>query len=157
MSECALCRAIISQIDKLLGDSKVDAEIEDVVKKVCKYLPTNKQDTVISDYFTIFFFLRRTNKFKLKFKSVQCKRMVDIYGPSIINMLKANVDSEKMCEKMALCSSNDYFAMSFKGPRVSRSIDYKLKMCTWGNQYVCQNEDVTRSCNVSMQMCEIGN
>ncbi|XP_012523993.1 prosaposin [Monomorium pharaonis] len=88
ISECALCRSIISQIDKLLGNSRVDAEIEEVVKKVCKYLPGNNQET--------------------------CNKMVDIYGPSIINMLKTHMDSEKMCSKIALCSSNDYFAMSLK-------------------------------------------
>lgn len=92
VSECALCRAIISQIDKLLSGSKVDAEIEEVIKKVCKYLPTNEQD--------------------------KCNKMVGIYGQSIINMLKGNVDSEKMCNKMALCSSNDYFAMSLKNSHV---------------------------------------
>lgn len=101
ITECALCRAIISQIDKLLGDSKVEAEIEEVVKKVCKYLPASKQE--------------------------MCNKMVDIYGWSIINMIKAHVDSEKMCTKMALCSSSDYFAMSFKNPRVSRSIKSNLK------------------------------
>ncbi|KMQ91333.1 proactivator polypeptide, partial [Lasius niger] len=44
VAECALCRAIISQIDKLLGNPKVDAEIEEIVEKVCKYLPADKKD-----------------------------------------------------------------------------------------------------------------
>ncbi|XP_071553220.1 prosaposin isoform X1 [Temnothorax nylanderi] len=96
VSECALCRAIISHIVKLLGNSTVDAEIEKVVKKVCYYLPADRQD--------------------------KCDKMVEIYGPSIINMLKDQVDSDKMCSKMGLCSSSDYFAMSFKNPRISRSI-----------------------------------
>lgn len=47
VAECALCRAIISQIDKLLGNPKVDAEIEEIVKKVCKYLPADKKDKVL--------------------------------------------------------------------------------------------------------------
>lgn len=46
VTECALCRAIITQIDKLLGNAKTDAEIEEVVKKVCKYLPAEKQNEV---------------------------------------------------------------------------------------------------------------
>lgn len=50
VAECALCRAIISQIDKLLGNPKVDAEIEEVVEKVCKYLPANKRDKVFNDF-----------------------------------------------------------------------------------------------------------
>lgn len=114
VTECALCQAIISQIDKLLDNSKNDTEIEEVVKKVCEYLPTDKQNEVIF-YFTIFF--EKSSDFKLKFKSVQCNKMVEIYGQSIINMFKDHVDPEKMCSKMALCSSSDYFAMSFKNPR----------------------------------------
>lgn len=66
ISECALCRVIISQIDKLLGDSKVDAEIEEVVKKVCKYLSANKQNEVI--FYFMNFFNEKLN-FKLKFKT----------------------------------------------------------------------------------------
>lgn len=53
--------------------------------------------------------------------------MIEIYGPSIINMVKNNVDSEKMCKKMALCSANDYFAMSFKSSRMTRSPNNELK------------------------------
>ncbi|EGI61549.1 PREDICTED: proactivator polypeptide-like [Acromyrmex echinatior] len=128
ITECALCRAIISQIDKLLGDSKVDAEIEEIVKKVCKYLPTDKQD--------------------------MCNKMVNIYGPSIINMLKDNINSEQMCSKMALCSSSDYLAMSLVNLRVSRSIEItESKKCTWGEDFVCKNEEIARLCNVTKQ-CE---
>ncbi|KAL6260537.1 hypothetical protein P5V15_008060 [Pogonomyrmex californicus] len=126
VSECALCRAIISHIDKILGDRRVDAEIEEAVKKVCKYLPLDKRD--------------------------KCNKMVEIYGPSIINMLKDHVDSEKMCSKMALCSSNDYFAMAFKSPRTSRSIN-DIKKCTWGKSFVCGNEELARLCNLTKQ-CE---
>lgn len=60
--ECALCRAVISEIDKLLGDPKIDGEIEAVVEKVCKYLPPSKQDQVIF-YYPINF--PRTNYLKL--------------------------------------------------------------------------------------------
>lgn len=46
VAECALCRAIVSQIDKLLDNSKVDIEIEEIIQKVCKYLPADQQDKV---------------------------------------------------------------------------------------------------------------
>lgn len=62
ISECALCRAIISHIDKLLNDSKVDAEIEEVVKKVCKYLPADKQDEVI--FFILLWFYEKKTTWK---------------------------------------------------------------------------------------------
>ncbi|XP_067214936.1 prosaposin [Linepithema humile] len=127
ITECALCRAIISEIDKLSNSAVArDAKIEAIVGKVCKYLPVNKQD--------------------------KCDRMIEIYGPSMINMQKSNVESEKMCNKMALCSPNDYFAMSFKSSRVMRSIP-ELKKCTWGKSFVCGNEEVAKLCNVTKQ-CE---
>lgn len=65
---------------------------------------------------------------KIKFKCMQCKAVIDIYGPSIINMIRDHVNSEKMCEKMALCSTNDYFAMSFENSHASRSINPLKKM-----------------------------
>jgi len=77
--------------------------------------------------------------------------MVNIYGPSIINMLKDNIDSEQMCSKMALCSSSDYFAMSLINLRVSRSIT-ESKKCTWGEDFVCKNEEIARFCNVSTNL-----
>lgn len=124
--ECALCRAIISQIDKLLSNSQVDHEIEAIVEKVCKYLPTSKQD--------------------------QCKEMIEIYGQSIINMVKSKVDSGKMCTKMALCSANDYFAMSFKSPRITGSLSENRK-CKWDDSFDCKNEELVKLCNAAKQ-CE---
>lgn len=88
---------------------------------------------------------------------MQCNKMVEIYGPSIINMLKDHVDSDKMCSKMALCSSNDYFAMSFKTRRVLRSVNELTKKCTWGKLFVCKNEEVMKLCNVSIWTREIRN
>lgn len=99
---------------------------------------------------------KKYNNLKIKLKPVQCNKMVEIYGPSIINMLKDHVDSDKMCSKMALCSSNDYFAMSFKTARVLRSPN-ELKKCTWGKSFVCKNEEVMKLCNVSIRTREIRN
>lgn len=46
IAECALCQAIISTIDNLLADPRVDHQIEDVVSRVCNYLPGAKQGKV---------------------------------------------------------------------------------------------------------------
>lgn len=53
IEECALCRAVISQIDKLLGNPKIDDEIEDVVGKVCKFIPAEQYEKVMSCYLAI--------------------------------------------------------------------------------------------------------
>lgn len=64
-------------------------------------------------------------------------------------MQKNNIDSEEMCNKMALCSPNDYFAMSLKSLRIMRSSS-ELKKCTWGKAFVCGNDEVAKICNVSI-------
>lgn len=53
--ECALCRAVISQIDHDLGDPKVDTKIEEVVLGVCKRLLPYKYHMVIYCHFVNFF------------------------------------------------------------------------------------------------------
>ena len=46
VAECALCQAVVSTVDKLLDDPKVNENIEEVVSKVCKFLPASKQGKV---------------------------------------------------------------------------------------------------------------
>lgn len=46
VAECALCQTIVSTLEKALGNPKVDAEIEEIVSKVCKYLPASQQNKV---------------------------------------------------------------------------------------------------------------
>lgn len=46
VAECAMCQAIVTNIEKLLVDPKTGENIEEVVTKVCKYLPTTEQGKV---------------------------------------------------------------------------------------------------------------
>ncbi|XP_012259045.2 prosaposin [Athalia rosae] len=122
VAECALCQSIISTIDKELVDPKIDHKIEMVVSKVCKFLPSSKQD--------------------------KCTSMIEIYGPSIINLLTSFVDSKKVCTKLALCSDQDYLALSAMNPRPRRSsiADLGSKRCTWGESYWCASQDNASEC-----------
>ncbi|XP_014467391.1 PREDICTED: prosaposin isoform X2 [Dinoponera quadriceps] len=93
---CALCRAVVSQIDHDLGDPKVDAKIEDAVLNVCKRL--------------------------LPHQYSMCNTMVKTYGPSMINMLKNHVDSEEICDKIALCIRDEYVVASLNGYEAVRNL-----------------------------------
>ncbi|EFN88386.1 prosaposin [Harpegnathos saltator] len=124
--ECGLCRAVISQIDHDLDDPRVDAKIEDAVSNACEHL--------------------------LPYKYNMCNTMVKIYGPSIIHMLKNHVNSEKICDEVALCIRDEYAMVSLNvSSRVSRSINEKK--CTWGKSFICKDKNLAEFCNVT-KMCE---
>ncbi|XP_043267105.1 prosaposin [Venturia canescens] len=85
IAECALCQGVISTIDGLLANAKVDQEIEEVVSRVCKYIAPAKRG--------------------------KCVMMMEVYEQSIINILREHGDRTKICSRLALCSAGDYFAM----------------------------------------------
>ncbi|XP_033224393.1 prosaposin [Belonocnema kinseyi] len=121
VAECALCQTVVSTIDKLLGDPKVDNNIEEIVSKVCKFLPASKQS--------------------------KCTMIMEVYEQSIINILKKNGDPQKICSKIALCSSNDYLVMSESNHRVRRSQEnIGMKKCTWGPSFWCADDINAREC-----------
>ncbi|KAG8037667.1 hypothetical protein G9C98_005878 [Cotesia typhae] len=94
VSECALCQAILSSVDNLLTNPKFDDRIEEVINSACNYIPPGKHD--------------------------KCVMLLEVYEQSIINLLKMNVDTKKICTKMSLCSSTDMFAMSHVDFRKNR-------------------------------------
>lgn len=126
IAECALCQAIISAVDTMLTDPKVDQKIEDVVGKACKLLPASKQG--------------------------KCTMMLEVYEQSIINLLKAGVNTKEICKKLSLCSSSDFFAMSNEHFRDRRADDLGKKKCTWGNSYLCSDMNTAKECN-AVQHC----
>lgn len=38
----------------------------------------------------------------------QCNAMIRVYGHSIANLIKEHDDSLKICNKLSLCSANDF-------------------------------------------------
>lgn len=121
IDECALCQAMISSIDTALTNPKVDHVIEEIVGDACKYIAPSKQG--------------------------KCTMMLEVYEQSIINLLKSGIDTKKICGKLTLCSSGDFFAMSnslFRDRRFDANIP--TKYCTWGNKYVCSNEKIAAEC-----------
>lgn len=85
IAECALCQGVISTVNSLLANVKVDQEIEEVVSQVCKYIAPAKRG--------------------------KCVMMMEVYEQSIINIIREHGDRTKICNRLALCSAGDYFAM----------------------------------------------
>ncbi|XP_046741352.1 prosaposin isoform X2 [Diprion similis] len=127
VAECALCQSVISAIEKELKDPEVDHDIEIIVSKVCKYIPSGKQS--------------------------KCESMIEVYGRSIINLLLSFVDTKTICTKLALCSDRDYLAMSAASSRLRRFTNLPnpnlgQKRCTWGTAYWCLSDVNAAECNV---------
>ncbi|XP_011300553.1 proactivator polypeptide [Fopius arisanus] len=121
IAECALCQAIISSIDSMLVNPEIDQKIEDIVGKVCTLLPGSKQG--------------------------KCTMMLEVYEQSIINLLKAGVNTREVCKKIALCSNSDFFAMSNPHFRDRRADDLGKKRCTWGDEYRCSDMRAAEECD----------
>lgn len=120
LAECALCEVAISTIDKLLTNPKLDEHIEEIVSKVCKYLPASKQD--------------------------KCVKMIEVYGQSIINLINAKEDAKNICKKIALCSPNDHVGLLLRGSPMSRLYKRNIQYCTWGEAYWCSSNETAEKC-----------
>ncbi|XP_029033068.1 prosaposin [Osmia bicornis bicornis] len=119
--ECALCKSIISVVDELLDNSTVDDDIKQTVSKVCKYVPASKQS--------------------------KCVSLMNVYGQSIINLIKRHENINKICSLIAVCAPNDYTSVALENARIKRSYEKnRIKHCTWGPVYWCSTNETAREC-----------
>ncbi|XP_054003194.1 uncharacterized protein LOC128889529 isoform X2 [Hylaeus anthracinus] len=119
--ECATCKGVISVINELLANPKVDDTIINVVSKACKHVPASKQS--------------------------KCATLVNIYGQSIINLIEQHTDSKKICGKIGVCASEDYSSISLESARSKRSYEKDdIKRCTWGPVYWCSSNETALKC-----------
>ncbi|XP_015120734.1 prosaposin [Diachasma alloeum] len=128
IAECALCQGIMSSVDTMLTDPKVDEKIEAVVGKACTLLSPSKQG--------------------------KCTMMLEIYEQSIINLLKNGVNTKEVCRKLSLCSSSDFFAMSTEHFRDRRADDLGKRRCTWGESYWCGDMNAAKECD-AVEHCKV--
>ncbi|XP_066475149.1 prosaposin [Tiliqua scincoides] len=78
---CDLCKEVVTVAGKVLKDNATEEEIHAYVTKVCEFIPV--QGLV-----------------------AECKEMVDAYLPSILDMIKEELDKpEVVCSSLALCKS----------------------------------------------------
>ncbi|CAG9826838.1 unnamed protein product [Diabrotica balteata] len=78
--ECILCEFVMKEIEDQLKDKSTDAEIETVVKGICKIMPSSvKQD---------------------------CNKFVDQYADTVIQLLIAALEPSKICSYIKLCEGS---------------------------------------------------
>lgn len=117
ITECAMCKTIISKIN----DRTIDDNIEKAISKVCQYLPSNMEH--------------------------KCTILINSYGKSIINLIKRGEHIDKICSKMGICAPKDYSAISLENLRIKRSYEKnRIKHCTWGPVYWCSTNETAREC-----------
>jgi saposin len=75
--ECAVCHGAVQALDTIIADPKIDEDIDHVFEKACNQLPA------------------KYNK--------KCSNLVEIYGPSILNLLKSLTQPDKVCIEIAMC------------------------------------------------------
>lgn len=130
VAECALCQAVVTTIEKLLVDEKTDEHIQEVMTKVCEYMPEKDQG--------------------------KCTMLLEIYEQMIIDVIKTHGDTRKICTKLSLCSSNDFVVQLIKNRRIRRQSDDKnlgTKPCTWGISYWCVDDKTAEECKAT-ELCK---
>uniref|UniRef100_A0A6B2EIA5 Putative saposin n=1 Tax=Phlebotomus kandelakii TaxID=1109342 RepID=A0A6B2EIA5_9DIPT len=142
--ECAICQSVIIEVDKMLSDPKFEKDVEKMGNKVCSILPS-------------------------KFYK-ECKDMVDIYGQSMINLILAKSEPEKVCEKIGMCFPGEHvgYIQLYDGeitPRVIEAEPQEEKApskprlvganeCTWGPSHWCASEENAKKCNMMAHCAE---
>eukprot|EP00057_Strongylocentrotus_purpuratus_P021219 XP_011675693.1 PREDICTED: proactivator polypeptide [Strongylocentrotus purpuratus] len=74
---CILCEYIMSEIDKLLTENSTEAEIQEVLDKVCAELPSHL--------------------------TAECKEFVDQYEPALLSFLTQELDPKTFCTTIGEC------------------------------------------------------
>jgi saposin len=98
--ECAVCHGTVSALDTVLDNAKADDEIDMILEKACNILPA------------------KYNK--------KCSDLVSIYGQSMINLLKALAQPEKVCVEIGMCYTDEHrsFVMFEEERSMKRQLAY---------------------------------
>lgn len=116
VKECAVCEASMGALDELLGDPNVQKDVSQLLKKVCPKLPTQDQD--------------------------ECYDLIDVYGPSIMNLMSQVADPRLVCMEIGVCRWNTQSVHVLGG-----------KKCVWGPGYWCQSVTHAKACD-ALEHCQ---
>jgi len=116
VKECAICEASMGAFDVLLGDPNVQKDVELVLKKVCPMLPAEDQN--------------------------ECNQLIDVYGPSIMNVISQVADPRLVCMEIGVCKWNRQTVHVLGG-----------KKCVWGPGYWCQSATHAKACG-ALEHCQ---
>lgn len=121
-------------MDDILGNKKIDYDIVQDVEKIC--------NTVPAKYFE------------------KCRKMIEVYGVSMVRQLQKYVEREQVCVNIGMCSNpTGYVKFEDEVAQVDH-VEKKevhlvgLDECTWGPGHWCATEENAQKCNVSID-CSI--
>lgn len=69
---------------------------------------------------------------------IQCNQLIDVYGPSIMNVISQVADPRLVCMEIGVCRWNKQTVHLLGG-----------KKCAWGPGYWCQSVTHAKACGVS--------
>eukprot|EP01028_Stygiella_incarcerata_P007826 TRINITY_DN327_c0_g1_i3.p1 TRINITY_DN327_c0_g1~~TRINITY_DN327_c0_g1_i3.p1 ORF type:complete len:823 (-),score=203.69 TRINITY_DN327_c0_g1_i3:237-2705(-) len=79
-TECALCKFVMTEVEKLLAGQWTQEKIEEVLDKVCGFLPSALQSP--------------------------CQELINQYLPELIQLLESKETPEVICQQISLCTSS---------------------------------------------------
>lgn len=106
--ECAVCHSATQSLVRVLEDPKVERDVEHVMEKTCTRLPGKyyQRVRIMSTYFVFFFFqLQCLTPIVLY---AQCVKMVQVYGPSMINIISRSGELQTICTQIGMCYPDEY-------------------------------------------------
>ncbi|PSN42806.1 hypothetical protein C0J52_12679 [Blattella germanica] len=115
--QCAVCEASMGALDELMSDPNVQKNIDGLLTKVCPMLPAQDVD--------------------------ECRAMINIYGPSILNLISTVADPRLVCMEIGVCSWQSQKVHLLGG-----------KMCSWGPGYWCQSVAHAKGCDCRLLSTE---
>jgi saposin len=111
--ECDLCKYAVSYLDSFLAQNSTEAEVEALLEKVCSIVPSSLKG--------------------------QCDSLVKQYGPLIVQLLEAELDPDRVCIAIGLCTANKQAATSqvkLQTKILSKPNDIKCEGCKYVVTYL---------------------
>ncbi|XP_066305176.1 prosaposin-like isoform X2 [Branchiostoma lanceolatum] len=78
---CVICEFVMQLVDEELSANSTEKEIQDALDKVCSHFPDTIRD--------------------------ECTDFVNEYGPAVIQLLKLELDPQRICKTIGLCDESN--------------------------------------------------
>ncbi|XP_045625830.2 LOW QUALITY PROTEIN: prosaposin [Procambarus clarkii] len=112
LDKCQVCKGVVSYVDEKLKDGEATTTIDTILEEVCRLFPQNTKE--------------------------QCRNIVEVYGPYLVNLLAELGNPEKVCQEIELCPNNSPVRL-LGGDK-----------CTWGPSYWCQTQMHAAACKATV-------
>ncbi|XP_059176048.1 uncharacterized protein LOC131955787 isoform X11 [Physella acuta] len=114
---CDMCKLVVTYIDTYLKQNVSEAKIEEMLNKLCSFLPSAIQQ--------------------------ECNALVTQYTPTIIQLLLSKLDPSQVCAKLKFCTSSTVARVAVEKPTSEQPKSQLCDMCklvvTYIDTYLKQN------------------